>query len=144
LRLITEREELKIVDDQVGAPTCALDLALAATEILAGLLEKAKSGFRFADASGTYHMTAGGQTTWYEFAKAILDEASHAQRNLPWLSSAMNDRPIIARRVLPISTEEFGSPTTRPAYSVLSNALLMQTLGVALPDWRTQLQRCFA
>ena len=143
LRLITEREELKIVDDQVGAPTCALDLALATTEILAGLLETTKS-FRFAEASGTYHMTAGGQTTWYEFAKAILDEASHAERALPWLTAAMNDRPIIARQVVPVSTEEFGSPTARPAYSVLSNARLMQMFGLALPDWRAQLQRCFS
>ncbi|PYU84141.1 MAG: hypothetical protein DMG50_05775 [Acidobacteria bacterium] len=46
-------------------------------------------------------------------------------------------------RVNPISTEEFRSSTPRPAYSVLSNSRLVQTFGVALPDWRTQLQRCF-
>jgi dTDP-4-dehydrorhamnose reductase len=89
-------------------------------------------------------MTAGGQTTWYEFAKAILEEASRAHQDLPWLNSATNARPIIARRVLPISTEAFRSPTRRPAYSVLSNARLMQIFGVTLPDWRIQLHECFS
>ncbi len=144
LRLATEREELKIVDDQVGAPTCAFDLAQATTEILTGIIAKTKSDFISPELKGTYHMTATGQTTWYEFAKAILEEASRAHQDLPWLSSARNARPIIARRVLPISTDEFRSPTRRPAYSVLSNALLMETLGLTLSNWRTQLQRCFS
>ena len=89
-------------------------------------------------------MTAAGQTTWYEFAKAILDEAARAPRNLPWLASATNGRPLLAARVLPISTEEFRSPTRRPAYSVLSNARLKKAFGITLPDWRTQLQKCFS
>src|SRR6266404_2766469 len=65
LRLATEREELKIVDDQVGAPTCAPDLAQATTGIVAGIVAKTKSAFSPA-VCGTYHMTASGQTTWYE------------------------------------------------------------------------------
>ena len=144
LRLATEREELKIVDDQVGAPTCAFDLAQATTEMLTGVIAKTKSDFIFPEVSGTYHMTAAGQTTWYEFAKAILEEASRAHQNLPWLTSATNARPIIARHILPISTEAFRSPTRRPAYSVLSNTLLTETFGFALSNWRTQLQRCFS
>jgi dTDP-4-dehydrorhamnose reductase len=144
LRLSTEREELKIVDDQVGAPTCAFDLAEGTTRILAGMIAGDKGQFTFPEASGTYHMSAAGQTTWYEFAKAILEEAGRAPQNLPWLASATKGRPLVARRVVPISTEEFRSPTPRPAYSVLSNAHLKQTFGVTLPDWRTQLQRCFS
>jgi dTDP-4-dehydrorhamnose reductase len=144
LRLATEREELKIVDDQVGAPTCAFDLAQATTEILTGIIAKTKSDFISAEVSGTYHMTAAGQTTWYEFAKAILEEASRAHQNLPWLTSATNARPMIARHILPISTEAFRSPTRRPAYSVLSSALVMETFGFTLSNWRTQLQRCFS
>ena len=89
-------------------------------------------------------MTASGETTWYEFGDAILEEARRAPQNLPWLASATKGRPLIARHVVPISTEEFRSPTRRPAYSVLSNARLMQTFGVTLPDWRTQLQKCFS
>ena len=144
LRLSTEREELKIVDDQVGAPTCAFDLAEGTTRILAGIIAGDNSQFTFPEASGTYHMTAAGQTTWYEFAKAILEEAGRAPQNLPWLASATKGRPLIARRVVPISAEEFRAPTPRPAYSVLSNVHLKQAFGVTLPDWRTQLQRCFS
>jgi dTDP-4-dehydrorhamnose reductase len=144
LRLATEREELKVVDDQVGAPTCALDLAEATTRILAGIVNSSSSQPSFPEASGTYHMTASGQTTWHEFAKAILEEARRAPQNLPWLASATKGRPLIARRVVPISTEEFPLPARRPANSVLSNARLKQVFGVTLPDWRTQLQKCFS
>jgi dTDP-4-dehydrorhamnose reductase len=144
LRLATEREELKIVADQVGAPTCALDLAEAATRILARMIAGDKSQFPFPEAGGTYHMTAAGQTSWYEFANAILDEARRAPQNLPWLASATKGRPLIARRIVPISTEEFPLPARRPANSVLSNARLKQVFGVALPDWRKQLQKCFS
>jgi dTDP-4-dehydrorhamnose reductase len=143
LRLATEREELKIVDDQFGAPTCAFDLAQAATRIVAGTIAP-KREVAPSPITGTYHMTATGHTTWFEFAKAILEQATHAPQALAWLTSATSGRPLIARRVLPISSEEFHSPTRRPAYSVLSNVLLMQTFGVALPDWRAQLARCFS
>ena len=144
LRLATEREELKIVADQVGAPTCAVDLAEATTRILTGMIAGDKGQFSFPEVSGTYHMTAAGQTTWYEFTNAMLEEARRAPQNLPWLASATKGRPLIARHVVPISTEEFRSPTRRPAYSVLSNARLKQVFGVTLPDWRTQLHQCFA
>ncbi len=144
LRLATEREELKVVADQVGAPTCAFDLAEGTTRILAGMIAGDQSQFRFPGASGTYHMTAAGQTTWYEFANAILEEARRAPQNLPWLASATKGRPLIARRVVPISTKEFHSPAPRPANSVLSNARLKQVFGAALPDWLTQLQKCFS
>jgi dTDP-4-dehydrorhamnose reductase len=144
LRLATERQELKIVDDQIGAPTCAADLAAATTTILAVLMAGAKGQLISPDLAGSYHMSAAGQTTWYEFAKAILDEAARAPRNLSWLASATNGRPLLAARVLPISTEEFRSPTRRPAYSVLSNARLKEAFGVTLPAWRIQLQGCFS
>jgi dTDP-4-dehydrorhamnose reductase len=97
LRLATEREELKIVGDQVGAPTCAFDLAEAATRILDGMIGGTKSQFTIPEVSGTYHMTAAGQTTWYEFAKAILEETRRAPQNLRWLTSATSGRPLIAR-----------------------------------------------
>ncbi len=144
LRLATEREELKVVDDQVGAPTCALDLAEATTRILTAIVNSPSSQLTLPEASGTYHMTAAGQTTWYEFANAILEEVRRAPQNLPWLASATKGRPLITRRVVPISTEEFHSPTRRPRSSVLSNARMKQVFDSVLPDWRTQLQRCFS
>ena len=144
LRLATEREELRIVSDQVGAPTCASDVAAATTKVLTNLWERNDCGFVFSKVSGTYHMSAAGQTTWYDFAETILEKAGVTSHRLEWLAAAIKGRPLIAQRVIPISTGEFGSLTQRPAYSILSNSRLMQTFGVALPDWQTQLQRCFA
>src|SRR6266403_2188118 len=143
LHLATEREEIRIVSDQVGAPVCASDLAAATSKILAGMCERNNGKFVLSGAGGTYHMSAAGQTTWYDFAKTILEKAGATSRDLRWLGAATSGRPLIARRVIPISTAEFRSPTHRPAYSVLSNSRLIQTFGVALPDWRTQLERCF-
>jgi dTDP-4-dehydrorhamnose reductase len=143
LRRATEREELKVVDDQVGAPTCAFDLAEATINILVKLNAGTKGRSVFPVVSGTYHMTAAGETTWYEFTNAILEEVGRPAPDLPWLTSAIKARPLIARRILPISTKEFQSLTSRPAYSVLSNTLLKQTFGVALSDWRIQLRSCF-
>jgi dTDP-4-dehydrorhamnose reductase len=89
-------------------------------------------------------MSAAGQTTWYGFAKAILAKAEiAAPQSLDWLAAATQGRPFMARRVIPVSTQEFGSLTRRPAYSILSNTLLDETFGVALPDWQDQLQGCF-
>jgi len=143
VRLATEREELRIVSDQVGAPTCAADLAAATCKILASIAEWNREQFIFSKVCGTYHMSAAGQTTWFEFAKRILEEAKANSRNLTWLADATEGRQLIAQRLTPISTEEFGAPARRPAYSVLSNSRLMQSFGLALPDWRSQLQRCF-
>ncbi len=88
-------------------------------------------------------MSAAGQTTWYDFAESILEKAGATSHRLEWLAAAIKGRPLVAQRVIPISTGEFGSPTPRPAYSILSNSRLLQTFGIALPDWQTQLQRCF-
>ncbi len=143
LRLATEKEELRIVRDQTGAPTCASEVAAATSKILAGICERNNGGRLFPEVSGTYHMSAAGQTTWHDFAKTILEAAGATSHNIVWLAAATGGRPLIARRVIPISAEEFRSPAHRPAYSVLSNTRLFQTFGVALPDWRTQLQRCF-
>lgn len=143
LRLATEREELRIVSDQVGAPSCAGDLAAATTKILVGICERENTGFVFSRISGTYHMSAAGQTTWYDFARSILEKAGAVSHDLIWLAEATQGRQLTAQRVVPISTEEFRSPAHRPANSVLSNSRLLETFGVALPDWRTQLQCCF-
>jgi len=143
LRLATEREELKIVSDQIGAPTCASDLAAATIKILAGIRARNNGEFVFSEAGGTFHMSAAGQTTWYEFAKTILEKAENSSHSLEWLVAATQGRRIIARRVMPISTKEFASRTVRPAYSVLSNSSLNQTFGVVLSDWQNQLQDCF-
>ena len=144
LRLATEREELKIVCDQIGAPTCAADIAAATAKILTNIYGRNDDAYAFSKVSGTYHMTAAGETTWYDFTKAILEEAAHASKDLSWFAAATHGRPLPARRIVPITASEYGSRTLRPAYSVLSNSRLTQTFGITLPDWRTQLQQCFA
>ena len=144
LRLATEREELRIVCDQVGAPTCANDIAGATSKILTEIYARDKSHTLMSSIIGTYHMTAGGETSWYNFAKAILERAPSIKPDVPWFAAAIQGRPLIAKRILPISSEEFRSPTRRPTYSVLSNSRLSEIFHIALPNWTTQLQRCLA
>jgi dTDP-4-dehydrorhamnose reductase len=143
LRLATERQELKIVCDQIGSPTRAAQIAAATYKILARLYQQSTGKFDFAEIAGTYHMTATGQTTWYDFAKAILELASRVSPDAPWIAATTKSRPVIAQRVLPITSGEYRSPARRPANSVLSNSRLTRTFGVALPPWLTQLQQCF-
>ena len=112
LRLARERQELRIVADQFGAPTSSLAIARA-TLRLAG---------QDGSPSGIYHLSAAGSTSWHGFASAVLEEAGMA-----------------AVRVVPITTAEYPTPTRRPPYSVLSNDKLQRTFGIALPQWRTGL-----
>jgi dTDP-4-dehydrorhamnose reductase len=144
LKLATQREELRIVSDQVGAPTSSREIAHATTQILSKILDLAPNHRPWPEVSGTYHMTAAGEASWYQFAKAILEEASQADAKSAWLAAATVARPLIAQRIIPISSGDYPTPACRPAYSVLSNARLAKTFGVQLPDWRTQLHRLFS
>ncbi|MGH9682794.1 MAG: dTDP-4-dehydrorhamnose reductase [Candidatus Acidiferrales bacterium] len=143
LRLASQREELRIVRDQIGAPTASQQIARGTVEILK-LLSKPGENFEALQAnSGIYHMTASGETSWYEFAKAILEEALRLRSVPPWFAAAAGGHSPIARRVIPIATSEYPTPARRPAYSVLSNARLASAFGLQLPEWREQLQRVF-
>ena len=144
LRLATEREELRIVRDQFGAPTSSTEVAEATVKILALLLQKsAPPSALFLPVSGIYHLTAQGEGTWYDFACAILEEAAQFSRAASWFAEATSQRPLITRRVIAISSAEYPTPAPRPAFSVLSNSRLTRTFGIALPDWRSQLRRVF-
>lgn len=144
LRLATGREELRIVRDQIGAPTLGSEIAAATTSVLAQVRDNERGSDSLAGRSGIYHMTAGGETSRYDFACAILEEAAAYPAASPWFAAATNGLPLIARRVIPISTQEYPAPARRPAYSVLSNARLNRTFAVQLPDWRKQLHSIFA
>jgi dTDP-4-dehydrorhamnose reductase len=143
LRLATQRDELRIVRDQFGAPTRNVEIAASTTGILAQIAEHSKGFIDFSGVGGTYHMTAAGVTTWYDFAVAVLKEASPEPQPLPWLTCALGGQPLRKSRVIPITTEKYPTPARRPAYSVLSNSLLAKTFRVQLPDWRVQLHRAF-
>jgi dTDP-4-dehydrorhamnose reductase len=66
------------------------------------------------------------------------------RQSAPWFAAATGGRPLVAPRVIPISTEEYPTPARRPAYSLLSNSHLTETFGVQLPAWRTQLRSAFS
>ncbi len=140
LRLASEREELRIVNDQVGAPTWSRMVAAGTVQILSRVLSPERRLSRMQESSGVYHLTAAGQTSWYEFARAIVEECSAAAGLGPWFASATSGRPFAVKRILAISTSEYPTPARRPPYSVLSNARVAEVFGVRLPDWRTQLQ----
>jgi dTDP-4-dehydrorhamnose reductase len=143
LRLATQREELKIVRDQIGAPTLNREIAEATTKILAQLFER-KGGLASAEVSGLYHMTAGGETTWFDFTNAILEQAATIPHNTPWFAAATGGLPLIVQRVIPIAAKEFPLPAKRPAYSIFSNAALNRTFSLQMPTWQSQLSSVFA
>ena len=143
LRLATQREELRVVRDQIGAPTWSREIARATAEVLGRLMGARDVAPALASSGGTYHMTAAGVTNWHEFALAILEEASHMPRDTPWLAAATGGLPLVTRRVRPITTPEYPTPARRPAYSVLSNSRLERSFGVRLADWRAQLHSAF-
>jgi dTDP-4-dehydrorhamnose reductase len=144
LRLATLREELRIVRDQIGAPTLSGELARATTNILAQICGTEGSPFSLPDVSGIYHMTAGGETSWHGFAEAILEESAQIPASCPWFAAATGSLPLIVRRVIPITTNEYPTPARRPAYSVLSNTRLKRAFSLQLPDWRKRLHTVFA
>jgi dTDP-4-dehydrorhamnose reductase len=143
LRLATEREELRIVRDQTGAPTSSREIAAATVRVLSQVYSATNGVLSPTPSEGIYHMTAGGETNWYSFAKLILELASGPPGPGGWLAGVTNNRPLIARRIVPIATHEFPTPARRPAYSVLGNRKLNDTFGVRLPDWETQLRDLF-
>jgi dTDP-4-dehydrorhamnose reductase len=144
LRLAAQREELRIVRDQIGTPTLNTEIARATTNILAQICDNEGGPFSVADVSGIYHMTAGGEASWFDFTNAILEEAAMSPAPGTWFAAATSSLPLITRRVIPVSTKEYPMAAQRPAYSVLSNARLNRIFSVQLPAWRIQLHSVFA
>jgi dTDP-4-dehydrorhamnose reductase len=119
LRLGAERDELRVVADQVGTPTPAALIADVTAELL-----------RLREApSGTFHLTPRGETSWHGFAVAIFAEALA--------------RGLIARapKLIPIATSEYPTRAHRPAYSCLDISKVEAHVGRRLPDWSDGLRR---
>lgn len=132
LKTARERHELRMVDDQHGAPTWARAIAEATTAIVARSAAARSSGGW--QTSGVYHLTADGSTTWAGFARAILDIYDEL---LAWpADSGEFSGPLLAKRVVPIASSEFKAAARRPANSRLSNDKVERELGVRPPDWR--------
>ena len=114
LRLGAERPELRVVDDQRGAPTWARDIATATVTLLAD------------PPNGLYHLTAAGETTWYGFACEIMRHAGLT--------------PVVHR----IRSDEYPTAARRPANSVLDNGRIRSVAPVAMPAWEVSLAECLA
>lgn len=121
LRLAAERDHLRVVNDQRGAPTTARLIADVTAQVLVRWL--AFDAERQRNTSGTYHLCAAGECTWYEFATAIFAAARMA---------GLIERPMI---VVPISTAEYPTKAKRPAYSVLDTRKIREVFGLHLPPW---------
>ena len=114
MRLMSERNEINVVNDQIGSPTYAADLAKAILDIIAsGKWE-----------SGIYHYSNEGKISWYEFALAIKKMIGSSCK------------------VHPIPTSAYPTPAKRPHYSLLDKSKITATYGVAIPDWERSLQVC--
>jgi dTDP-4-dehydrorhamnose reductase len=122
LRLGAEREELRVVADQHGAPT-STDLIVGGTLAAIQAWQRADTTQR-ESLQGTHHLVSSGHTSWHGFASALL-QAAHAKGLLERMP-----------RVTPISTAEFPTPAKRPSWSVLDNTGFQQRFGYALPDWQ--------
>src|SRR6185437_6107744 len=142
LRLGAERDELKIVADQHGSPTWRREIAAATSQILSNLPASEDFGAAMKRATGTYHMTAGGETTWFGFADAMLEKCA-AAGNAAWVAEVMGGRGVRAKRVMAIGSREYPTTARRPTYSVLDNSKLRKAFGCVLPDWREQIGKMF-
>ncbi len=122
-RLLQEREELDIVDDQVGSPTSAIAIANASAEIINQAGDDIFSFFK--RSSGLYNMTCGGETSWFGFTSAIASKLTMQAAKVAKLN--------------PIPTAAYPTPAKRPAYTVLNNDKLFRVFSVKLPEWRQSL-----
>jgi dTDP-4-dehydrorhamnose reductase len=125
LKLAGERDELRVVDDQIGAPTPARLIADTTSRALGVLEASDEADDRRAD--GTYHLVSAGHCSWFEFATAIFSGAAH--------------RGLVARapRIVPIATADFPTRARRPAYSVLDCSRIEGAFGLQLPAWQSEL-----
>jgi dTDP-4-dehydrorhamnose reductase len=122
LRLAANKPELKIVADQIGAPTWSRSIAEATAQVVCQWPHK--------PASGLYHLSAAGVTSWHGFASKIVD-----------FSRQINpDRSLTVAKILPIPATDYPTAATRPANSQLDSTKLWQTFGVQLNDWEKDLE----
>ena len=117
LNLTATKPQLKVVFDQVGTPTYALDLANAIYDIV--------NGRKFEGNSGIYHYSNEGVCSWFDFTKMIAEYSGQT-----------------ACDVQPCHSDEFPSPVKRPAFSVLDKTKIKQTFGVKVPYWTDSLKKC--
>ena len=124
LKLAAEREQLKVIDDQIGAPTGADLLA----DVTAHALRRLQAN---ASLSGTYHCVAGGETHWHGYATHVID----------WARSHGLPVKVAPDAVLPVPTTEYPTPARRPLNSRLDSRKLQATFDLNLPHWQGGVER---
>lgn len=130
LRLASERDELRIVDDQIGAPTSAGVLAEFTAQAIRANVDLQTSEERpDRPEYGLYHATCAGQTSWFGFAREFLE----------WTAARLPGGRLA--RCVPIPSSEYPLPALRPRNSVLSNQKLRAAFACDLPDWRAALHK---
>ncbi|WP_322529116.1 dTDP-4-dehydrorhamnose reductase [Salinicola sp. LHM] len=128
LRLGRERDDLSVIDDQIGAPTWAATIAdVTALALYAWQREQWSPSL-----AGVYHLTASGATSWHGFAEAVFEEA---------LALQLIDRAEMPR-VAPIPSADYPQKAPRPKNSRMDLARLEQAFGLSMPDWRDALRSC--
>jgi len=128
LRLASQRDELKVVSDQIGAPTSAELIADVTALCLNRILVDQPFGEQ---AGGTYHLSPGGETNWHEYAQYVISEALQA-------GFTLNARP---EQIHPIATSEYPLPARRPANSRLDTTKLINMFKIYLPHWQYHVKR---
>jgi dTDP-4-dehydrorhamnose reductase len=124
LRLAAERDALSVIDDQIGAPTGA-DLLADATALIVSKLDTSEG------ATGLYHCVAGGATSWFEYARFVID----------WARANGLPVKVAEDAIRPIATSAYPTPATRPLNSRLSTKKLCETFSIHLPDWQVGVER---
>lgn len=122
LRLAAQREQLTVVDDQFGAPTSAALLADLTAHLVRQYAREGAAAFPY----GTYHVAAAGETSWYDYARFVLDAGREA--GLPLRAGSAD--------VLPVKTAAYPTAAQRPANSRLDTSLFRHTFGLRLPPWQ--------
>jgi dTDP-4-dehydrorhamnose reductase len=132
LRLAGERDSLRVVADQIGAPTPAEVIAQVTAQIVPRWFNADQGDMTAHSLDGVYHLTTAGETSWHEFAGAIFQRAHR--------------KGLLARvpEVEAIKTSEYPTRARRPAWSVLDTSLLRNTFELELPDWQQGLDAVFA
>jgi dTDP-4-dehydrorhamnose reductase len=124
LRLAQERDRLTIIDDQIGAPTGADLLADVTAHVLRAAVKRP-------NVSGLYHLVAAGETSWYGYARFVLNYARESGLRLK----------VAPENILPVPSSAFPSPATRPKNSRLDTEKLQSTFDLNLPSWQTGVAR---
>jgi dTDP-4-dehydrorhamnose reductase len=125
LRLAAERDSLRIVADQFGAPTSSESIAAAVVKLVESWQIENQNQ------TGIYHLTNSGETSWYGFSCEIINQYNRliAEKNWPALKTQLDS-------IVAITTSDYPTPAARPANSRLHNTKLKQTFGVELPSWQ--------